>query len=183
MLYLDKFKLETILKSRGTSINKLADSCGISRQSIYNMFESMPVFNTTFDKIRKNLSVDYRAITSDSTLAHEIIKNAPDKIKIAAYVLNSFAEGNDANLLIFNSGSVNKYGNTFDWNFALHFNKRDNEKKLMSLRQEITDNTAPYHIEIINLNRAPLWFKLIIKGNYIRLYGHTPEEKLFYSAG
>lgn len=180
MLFLDKFKLETFLRSKGISINKLADSCGISRQSIYNMYESLPVFNTTFEKIRQYLNVDFRAITSDSTLAHEIMKKAPDKIKISAYVLNQFSENNNADLLLFNSGSNDKFGKRFDWNFAVYFCKKDNEKKLYSLRQEIIDKCAPYNIEIVNLNRAPLWFKLIIKNNYIRLYGHTPEEKLFY---
>jgi hypothetical protein len=145
------------------------------------MYADMPVFNTTFEKIRKYLSVDYRAVTADSTLAQEIIKEAPDKIKIAAYVLNSFAENNDANLILFNSGEFDKFGGKFNWYFALHFNKKDSETKLMSLRQDIIDNSSPYYIEIINLNRAPLWFKLIIKNNYIRLYGNTPEDKLFFS--
>lgn len=181
MLYLDKFKLETILRSRGISINKLADSCGISRQSIYNMYETSPVFNTTFEKIRQFLNIDFRAITSDSTLAHEIMKKAPDRIKISGYVLSQFAENNNADLLIYNSGDVDKFGGKFDWNFAMYFLKKDNEKKLNSLRQEILDNCAPYKIEIINLNRSPLWFKLIVKNNYIRLYGNTPEDKIFYS--
>lgn len=145
------------------------------------MYENTPVFNTTFEKIRQFLNADFRAITSDSTLAHEIIKKAPDRIKIAAYVLNNFAENNEADLLIFNSGNIDKYGNKFDWNFAFYFNKKGNENKLMSLRQELINKCDPYSIEIINLNRAPLWFKLIVKNNYIRLYGHTPENKLFYS--
>jgi len=150
VLYLDKFKFETILRSRGTSINKLAESCGISRQSIYNMYENSPVFNTTFEKIRQFLNVDFRAISSDQTLAHEIMKKAPDKIKISAYVLNQFAENNEACLLLFNSGEMDKFGKKFHWNFAVHFNKKENEKKLMALRQEIVDKCSPYNIEIIN---------------------------------
>lgn len=181
MLYLDKFKLETVLSSRGTSLNKLAKTCGISRQSIYNMIENQPVFNTTFEKIRQFLSVDYRAITSDSTVAHEIMKHAPDRIKIAAYVLSRFAEECNSDLILYNSEGKGRFGQKFDWNFAIYFKKIDHEKKLQVTRQELIERTSPYQIEIINLNRAPLWLKIIIKNNYIRLYGNTPENTLFYS--
>lgn len=181
MLFLDKLKLETVLGTRGLTMNKLAEACSISRQSIYNMCESIPVFNSTFEKIRRYLNVDYRAITSDSTVAHEIMKQAPDRIKIAAYVLNNFAEETNSDLLLFNSEGKSKFGQNFDWNFALYFNRKDVDKKLQVMRQDLVDRTAPYYFELINLNKAPLWFKMIIKNNYIRLYGNTPEKTLFYS--
>lgn len=179
MLYMDKGKLETILGLRGISLNLLAEKCGISRQSIYNMFEDIPVFNTTFEKIRKYLNIDYRVITSDSTLAQEIIKSAPDRIKIASYVLVNAAEELEADLLSFNSHGINKFGPRIDWNFAIYFRKKDMHERLSKLRQDLSEKVSPYSIEIINLNRAPLWLKLVIKSCYIRFYGNTPEELLF----
>lgn len=181
VLYLDRHKLETILGLRGITINKLATDCGISRQSIYNMLEDTPVFNTTFEKIRKYLNLDFRAITSDSTLAQEIIKHAPDRIKLASYVLANFSEEIKTDLLLFNSVGHNKFGPRNDWNFAIYFQKKENNEKLKSLRQELIEKVLPYNIEIINLNRAPLWLKLIIKNNYTRLVGNTPEDVLFRS--
>lgn len=181
MLFLDKFRLETILKSRGLSLNKLSDSCGISRQTIYNMFEEFPVFNTTFEKIREFLNVDYRAITVDSTVAHEIIKKAPDRIKIAAYVLTNFAQETKSDLLLFSSEGKTKFGKNFDWNFAIKYKNKEVEKKIPEIRQDLIERVAPYHIEIIDLNKAQFWFKLIVKNNYIRLYGNSSEEILFYS--
>ena len=181
MLFLDKFKLETILSRRGISINRLAEQCGISRQSIYNMYEESSVFNTSFEKIREFLDVDYRAVTSDSTVAHEIMKKAPDRIKMAAYLLSNFSQETTSDLLLFSSSGKNKYGRNFDWNFAISFKKNKFDDKLQKIRQDLIERTSPYNLEIINLNRAPLWLKLIVKNSYIRLYGNRPEEEMFYS--
>lgn len=143
------------------------------------MHEDIPVFNTTFEKIRQFLNVDYRALTADSTVANEIMKSAPDRIKIAAYLLSSFAEEHSADLLLFDSEGRSKFGRKFDWNFAVYFKKKDADDKLKSLRQELIERTSPYYVEIINLGRAPLWLKLIIKNNYVRFYGNSTEDILF----
>lgn len=182
MLYLDKARLETILGARGLSINKLAENCAISRQSIYNMFESTPVFNSSFEKIRQFLNVDYRAITSDKSIPYELLKNSPDRIKIATYKLFEFSKNSQADLLHFGSNDAGKFGLKHDWNFALYFSKKDREKDLSVLRQKLIDDVSPYAINIINLNAAPIWMKLIIKDNYVRLLGYTKEDALFASA-
>jgi len=181
MLFLDKFRLESILSARGISINKLAESCGISRQSIYNMYNDTPVFNTTFEKIRQFLNVDYRALARDSTVAQEIMKQAPDRIKIAAYLLTNFVEERRGDLLFFSSEGRGKYGQKFDWNFGIYLKKEAPEESIAKIRQDLIERVSPYTLEIINLNRAPLWLKLIIKSNYVRLFGNTSEDKLFYS--
>lgn len=178
MLYLDKAKLEVVLSSRGTSINKLAGACGISRQSIYNMFENT-VFNSSFDKIRRYLNVDYGAITSNISLANEVMKTAPDRITMVAHKLTEFVERYQADLLLFGSNDVGKYGPRPDWNFAVFFPDREKDKELRIIRQELSDQAAPYHINIINLNRAPLWLKLVIKERFVRLFGNTGDDLLF----
>ena len=180
MLVLDKSKLERALGSRNLSINRLAEVCGVSRQSIYNMCDETTVFNTTFEKIRKFLGVDYRAITSDSTLAQEILKSAPDRIKIASYILTDFSQNANADLLLFKSEGVGRFGTNHDWSFAVSFTKKDVEKKLSLIRQQLIEKTAPFRVEIVNLNKAPMWLRLVIKDNYVRLYGNTAEETLFY---
>lgn len=180
MLFIDRYKLESILSSRGLSINKLAIAAGVSRQSIYNMYEETPVFNTTFEKIRQYLNVDFRAISSDSTLAQEILKKSPDKIKIASYILTEFARDNNADLLLFNTSGTGKYGTNHDWNFAFYFRKDFNQNKFSVLRQQLLEKASPFRVEIFNLGAAPLWLRLLIKNNYIRLLGNTPEDVLFY---
>lgn len=182
MLYLDKSRLESILSTRGLTLNSLAELCSISRQSIYNMFESTSVFNTTFEKIRQYLSIDYRAITTDKSVAFEIIKKSPGKIKIAAYKLFEYSKNNSADLLLFGSNYFGKFGFNHEWNFAIYFNKIIGDNKLNILRQELIDGTFPYTINLINLNSAPFWIKLIIKEKYIRLAGYTEEGVLFSSS-
>jgi hypothetical protein len=109
------------------------------------------------------------------------MKTAPDRIKIAAYLLSNFAQENNADLLFFSSQGKGKLGKNFDWNFAIYFRKKELDNKLSVIRQELLERTSPYHLEIINLNSAPLWMKIIIKNNYIRFSGNTPEEQLFFS--
>lgn len=146
------------------------------------MFEETPVFNSSFEKIRRFLNIDYRAITSDKSLAVEALKIAPDRIKIASYKLFEFAKRHNADLLLFSSNSGGKFGVKSDWNFALHFLQADKEKDLNVIRQKLIDEVTPYSINIINLNKSPLWFKLLVKGTYIRLLGHTDEARLFSTA-
>ncbi len=181
MLYLDKLKLESILKTRGVSVNKLSDYCGISRQSIYNMFEDSSVFNSTFEKIRQFLNVDYRVLTSDRTLAFEAMKRAPDRIKVISYQLFEFAKKYKADLLLFSSNDIGKFGPKPDWNFAVYFPRAPKEKELGILRQKLFDSAFPYRIDIVNLNAAPLWYKLMIQEQYVRLHGYTDEKALFAS--
>lgn len=181
MLYLDKGRLETILSSRNLTINKIAELCSISRQTIYNMCDSTTVFNTTFEKIREYLNIDYRAITTDKSVAFEVLKNAPERIKIASYKLFEFVAENNSDLLIFSKNNNGKYGINNDWNFGIFFPKKEDIKGLKILNQKLSDRVAPYSINIININSAPLWLKLIIKSHYIRLAGNTPEELLFSS--
>lgn len=179
VLYLDKTRLEAILTMRGLTINKLAELCSISRQSIYNMFDSSTVFNSTFEKIRKLLNCDYRAITSDKSLAFEVLKTAPDKIKVSSYKLFEFAKNNHADLLLFSSNNTGKYGKRPEWDFAVYFQKKEQDKELKILGQKLNDDVVPYSINLININGAPIWLKQIIKNQYIRLYGHTSEDLIF----
>jgi AcrR family transcriptional regulator len=169
MLFLDKTKLNALLKSNGLNIAKLAKHCGVSRQSIYNMFGKETVFNTTFERLVAYLNIHYSTITEETELASFIAKSFPDKIKLAALKLSAFAVKNSADLILFGSRAAGKKGLRHDFDFAVNFHKKANDKGLKLLRQSIIDSVFPYRIDVVSLNSAPEWFKASIKDDIVYL--------------
>ncbi|MBI2092916.1 MAG: nucleotidyltransferase domain-containing protein [Deltaproteobacteria bacterium] len=169
MLYLDKAKLNVFLKSNGLNIARLAKRCGVSRQSIYNMLGGETVFNTIFERIVTYLNIHYSMITEEMKHADFITESFPDKIKLAALKLSAFAEKNSADLILFGSRAAGKKGIRHDFDFAINFHKKANDKGLKLLRQSIMDGVFPYRIDVVNLNSAPEWFKASIKGDIVYL--------------
>lgn len=175
MLFVDKRKLEALLRSRGLNVTSLAKLCNVSRQSIYNMFDGSSVFNTTFEKILARLGIDYHEITTKGDRADFIIRSFPDKVKKAALSLNKFASTHHADLILFGSRAAGKTGIRADWDFGLNFHKKINNAKLAALKRSLVEKTFPYRIDIVNLNAAPEWFKSSIEDNLIYLRKEIPK--------
>lgn len=169
MLYLEKKKLEKVLKARGLNMSQLSKLCGVSRQSIYNMFGKTSVFNTVFEKILVHLAVDHNKITVGQSREGLIIKTFPDKIAKTAAKLSAFAGQTHADLLLFGSRAKGKRGFRTDWDFAVRFHKSNEDKKLKLLKQQCIEESFPFRIDIINLNLAPAWFKDSISDDCIYL--------------
>lgn len=169
MLYLSKKKLEEVLAKRGSSASMLAKECGISRQSIYNMFGKTSVFNTSFEKILKYLNVNLEEITEQRDRVSFLVQKFPNKINKIILELTEFASKNSADLILFGSRASGKMGITSDWDFALYFKRANKDKELKKIKQAIVEEAFPYRVDIVNLNNAPEWFLSSISNNIIYL--------------
>lgn len=180
MLFLDKTRLENVLRDRGINIQILASACGISRQSIYNMLNSNTIFNTSFQKIIKYLQIDYKKITTEKSLTIDIIKNIPERVRFALTRLTEFCQDYEGDLILYNSSGESKFGQKTDWHLGIFFQGREYDDKLRAIRQELLDYVVPFNLSLININRAPFWLLDIIRQNRVHLYGDCPDEIIFH---
>ncbi|PIR17833.1 MAG: hypothetical protein COV46_02585 [Deltaproteobacteria bacterium CG11_big_fil_rev_8_21_14_0_20_49_13] len=169
MFFLSKKKLNEVISKRGESVSSLAKTCGISRQSIYNMFGKTSVFNTTFEKILKQLCVEPEDITERHDNVSFFVQKFPDKIKKIILKLSEFAAENHADLMLFGSRALGKAGIRSDWDFALYFNKANKDKEFRKFKQLLMEDAFPYRVDIVNLNNAPEWFLSSVEKNFIYL--------------
>lgn len=171
MLYLDRNKFEAILTQKGLSINRLASACGISRQSLYNMLDITTIFKSSFEKVVKELNIDYKELVREASRADEILKKAPGRIKRAVLELSNFAEAYNAHLLLIENINSVKYGRRAEWSFGVYFPEKDKHPELQALRQELVEATTPYTISITNLNRTPYWYLKSIEAAALAIGG------------
>lgn len=179
MLYLDKKRLDDVLVQKNTTLNGLANACGISRQSIYQMFEERSVFNTSFEKMLKFLNCSHEDLTRDTDSLDEFIRIVPPYIRGIISELHAFSEKNETDLYILFPNGKGRFGFSKDWTFGLYFTKKDRERKMSTTRQEILNRAAPYRIEIVNLSRAPTWYLTSAKDGHIKVFGTTSDETVF----
>ncbi|MFH1830041.1 MAG: helix-turn-helix domain-containing protein [Pseudomonadota bacterium] len=176
---MDRKKLETLLCSRGTSLNQLAKKCGISRQSLYNMFEGKSVLTKPFEKLLSVLGVDFDDIVTGQTQLEDIFSSAPDKVRKAALALLEYAQNKDADLFLIGSRAKGKKGVRPDWDFAIYFPDLKMHLDLASLKQRVSDIAFPHRIDIVDFTSAPDWFKRSIADDAIRMSGATTRDKIF----
>jgi len=126
MLYVDKKRLEDVLSKKNISLNALANTCGVSRQSIYQMFEERSVFNTSFEKILKFLNCSHEDLVRKAGGIEEYVKSLPPFIRSTISELHAFAEKQDANLYVLFPSGKGRFGFLRDWTFdsSEHFPKR-----------------------------------------------------------
>lgn len=172
MLYLDEEKLNAVLMARGMTISQLAHQCGISRQSVYDMFSKKPVFNSTFVKILNHLGINYDQVTEsrDNTL----LRTMPMRIQKAVMSLIQFCDAHNAGLVLFGSRARGKSGVIPDWDFGVYSSKLFDQRAFSVLKQKLMDEVFPNRIDIVNLNVAPSWFLESIVSDYIQIHGKHP---------
>lgn len=172
MLYLGEDKLNAWLSSRGMTLSQLARDCGVSRQSIYDMFGKKPVFNSTFVKILSHLGVDYDQLTE--THDDVLLRTMPVRIQKAVIRLIQFCDSHLAGLILFGSRVRGKGGIGPDWDFGVYSQRPVDPRALSVLKQKLMDEVFPNRIDIVNLNVAPSWFLESIAEDYIQVHGKHP---------
>ncbi|MCP5464888.1 MAG: nucleotidyltransferase domain-containing protein [Deltaproteobacteria bacterium] len=169
MLYLDQNNLLEEAKRQGLSLSALAKKAGISRQSLYDMFEKKTVFNTPFQKILNILRVDPQNITRSSFSKVKIYEEAPPSIQNVMRMLLSYCQENKADLYLFGSRARGKKGIRSDWDFAINFKIHKKPKNFSTFKEQVIESAFPYRIDLICQNDAPEWFLEAIKNEKVKL--------------
>ncbi len=169
MLYLGEDKINDLLFSRGMTLSGLARDCGVSRQSLYDMFSKKPVFNSTFVKILNHLGVDYDQITESRDNA--LLRTMPMRVQKAVMCLIQFCDAHNAGLILFGSRARGKGGIGPDWDFGVYSQKPFDQRSFSVLKQKLMDEVFPNRIDIVNLNAAPGWFLESVAGDHIQVHG------------
>lgn len=176
---IDRRKFEALLKSRRLGLSSFAASCGISRQSLYNMFEGRSIFSTTFEKVLSTLDVDFDQITSRAPAIGDIFARAPASIQKTAAVIHEFAANNKADLFLIGSRAKGKEGVRADWDFGIFFPSPRGRKNFVRLKTRVEDISFPHRVDIADLNEAPEWFLSSVSKDAIRMAGKTPLDEIF----
>lgn len=172
MLYLSEDKVNALLSNRGMTLSQLARDCGVSRQSIYDMFGKKSVFNSSFVKILDHLGVGHEQLTETQDSA--LLRTMPMRIQKAVMRLITFCESHQAGLILFGSRARGKGGVGPDWDFGVYSFKSFDPRAFSVLKQKLMDEVFPNRIDIVNLNVAPSWFLESIVGDYIQVHGKHP---------
>lgn len=174
MLYLSKSKLAQLAAKRGLSLAALAKAAGISRQSLYNMFDTTPVWNTSFAKLLRATGSAYdELVEARHSFTHHPLMDAPPPIRRAAFTLTDFCRTHHAALVLFGSRARGKRGLGVDWDFGVLFRHMTARRTtaLRTLATELKENAFPFRIDIVNLNHAPPWFRDTVDREHHVLYG------------
>lgn len=171
MVNLDRDKLNKLLKKRGVSLVQFAKNCGISRQSLYNMFHGRSVLSVPMEKLLMSLRVDLEDIVKKTATTAEPLKKAPEQIKRVQLFLEDFAKKHDASLFLIGSRARGKKGITSDWDFAFYFPSVKRPDDYAMIKYKAIDAAFPYRIDVVNLNDAPEWFLQSIEKDAILLSG------------
>ena len=177
MFLLDRKKFEALLTKRGQTLSKLAGDCGISRQSLYAMFNGESIFSTPFQKILRTLGVEFEQLVSSR--GTHVLESAPLRIQKAALELETYAHHCSADLFLFGSRARNKLGIRADWDFAFFFPKDQKPSRFAVLKERVQDIAFPYRIDIVHLNDAPAWFLQSVAEDAVRIAGTTRQESIF----
>ena len=178
MLIIERQRLEKILNSKGLNLSDLAKECGISRKSLYDMFEGDTIFTTPFKKVLSFLNIEFEEVTKNETSLSPILKEAPANIIKILLQLQTFAKEKNASLFLFGSRARGKKGIRADWDFAIYFMDKKRVKNFASFKEKLTDKAFPYSIDIVVLNDAPDWFIDSISNEAILIEGKTSMKEI-----
>ena len=179
MLKLDRKKLESSLSLRGENLSQLARSCGMSRQSLYEMFEGKSIFSTPFEKLLGELMIPFGRITVDDENILAPLHDAPLQVRRVVLSLQRYAVQHNADLFLFGSRARGKKGIRADWDFALFFPSGRQPKSFASLKINAEETAFPYRVDVLCLNDAPAWFLNSVSSDALRLHGVTDPEIIF----
>jgi transcriptional regulator with XRE-family HTH domain len=179
MIMVDRKRLEILLTGLGLNLSQLAKSCGISRRSLYEMFEGRAIFSTPLEKVLNFLNIGPADILKKRSRLETTLAGAPQNIIKTTLRLQEFAEANNADLFLIGSRAKGKIGNRADWDFAFFFKAKHDHSKFVSFKQDMIDRAFPYKIDIVLLNNAPEWFLSSASEGAVRITGNTPIETIF----
>lgn len=176
-------KLQKVLLDKHLKLTAFAKEAGISRQSLYNMFEGTSVLRAPFQKILDYLQLPIEAVLEREEGSNAHFKTMPLRIRQTALELAQFAKEKKAAVVLFGSRAREKKGGCqSDWDFGVFFHhpNKKQENQLRLLKQKCIEVAFPYRIDIVILNRAPDWFLETVAENYICLEGTLSKERLLH---
>ncbi|MBI4197331.1 MAG: nucleotidyltransferase domain-containing protein [Deltaproteobacteria bacterium] len=176
MQILSRPRLQKLLGERRLTLSKMARECAISRQSLYKMLAGMPIYNTPFLKLIQFLRVEPEEVTEESSVETLFLRMAPLKIQKTALELIQFCKKHQATLLLFGSQARGTKGIGSDWDFGVYFHKKDANRDLRRLKQNLQDRAFPYRIDVVNLGQAPSWFLEGVRKDRFLLEGEWPKS-------
>lgn len=176
---IDRSKLEGVLTKRGVNLSQFAKECGISRQSLYNMFKGDSVFAVPFEKLVDYLGIDPFELLRSESPVEKVLADAPRAIREAVDELVNYAVEERADLFLIGSRASGKAGERSDWDFGIYFHDGRWRDELASLKMRISDIAFPYSVDLVNLFAAPDWFKRSVGGDALRLAGSTGTDIIF----
>lgn len=179
MLVLDRKKLDGVARPLGFTLNRLAGACGISRQSVYNMFKGKYVLSTPLEKILKTLKVDLSDVTTSVGEARSILQTAPGGIREACSTLEDYAVDEGADLFLIGSRARGRKGVRSDWDFAIYFPDGMHRPKLAGIKFKASDAAFPHRLDVVCLNFAPAWFLASIMESAVRISGTSDLSEVF----
>lgn len=182
MILVDKDKLGQLLASRGMSLAQLARGAGISRQSIYDMFQGKSIFTRPFEKIMHELGVDFSELLSQSSRLDDILGEAPDSVRRAALELQRYAERKKATLFLIGSRARGKKDLRADWDFGLYFTGKL-PINFARTKQRLKDRAFPHRLDIVDLSSAPSWFLQSVADDALHMTGTVPHDEVFGATG
>lgn len=171
MLSLDRNKLNKHLKEKGMSLSQFAKKCGISRQSLYNMFRGKSVLSAPMEKLLFFLGVDLEDVSAKWVRIENLFQDAPAQIKKVFRMLEDYAKKHGASLFLIGSRARGKKGIRADWDFAFYFPSDARPADFAVVKFKAEDIAFPYRIDVVNLNDAPEWFLESAEKNAILLSG------------
>ena len=168
---MDRKKLDSLLAERGLSLNAFAKECGVSRQSLYNMFHGRSILSTPMRKVLSFLHVGIEDVVEEAPGLETVLAGAPDSIVRSAGLLRDFAIEHGAELFLIGSRARGKKGITSDWDFAVYFPTGDTPAGFASLKLDAVDAAFPYRVDVVLLGNAPDWFIKSIEEDAVCLTG------------
>ena len=183
MVSIDRHRLEEQLRRRGENLSAFARRCGISRQSLYLLFEGKSVFSVPFEKILRELGADFRDLIAEMPDLAVILGDAPESVRRAALELEAYAEKQGADLFLIGSRARGAKGVRSDWDFAVFFPDRKARNDLAALKLRLADVAFPHRVEVVDLTVAPSWFLRSVAIDAVRMSGATPCERIFGAGG
>lgn len=171
MLQVDQEKLMRLLDARRVSLNGFAKACGVSRQSIYNMFRGKSVLSVPFEKVLLTLGVGFEEIVAGARAPARMFEEMPKKVKEALHLLKEYALRTKASLYLIGSRARGKKGTRADWDFAFRFSSGKRPDDFVALKNRAADVAFPYPIDIVDISSSPDWFCESIEKDAVPLVG------------
>lgn len=175
VITLNRKRLKAELMARDMNLSRFAKACGISRQSLYDMFRGSSIFSVPFGKILNYTGISFDEIISVGSGFESVIRDAPEGVRKAVFALQKFAEARGADLFLIGSRARGKKGLRADWDFAVYLAGVNQRRSLVLLKQRMEDLAFPHRIDLVDLNSAPAWFLRSIESEAIKIFG---EKKI-----
>ncbi|MBI2083763.1 MAG: nucleotidyltransferase domain-containing protein [Deltaproteobacteria bacterium] len=169
MFVLDAVKFREAIRTKYRSIEKLAKTLGIHRNTIHYYLSGHRVLPAALEKMLESLE-----LKPSEVLTEKKKEDSQSFQKIAAVVDQLHQEFPTITFVLFGSRTQKRAHRYSDWDIGA-FSKKGLPhpiyRKLLRRKDELVES-LPVMIDLINLNRAPITFLQEISKNWLFLSGN-----------